>query len=346
LSTADVDNDSTVDVTYRWDALGRRVFRDDGTTASVYVQSGQQTIADYTSGAASSSPTYKYVYGSYIDEPVLRKGTGGDRYYHRTNQYSINALTDALGSIVERYTYDAYGGLSIFDGSGTARTSSAESNRYSYTGREWDGDLNLYHYRARMYDPVAGRFLARDPIGFDGSMWHLYEYAKSQPPVLTDPTGLSPPIIAPPPTITPPPTINPGALPPGIGGTGPIEIPDRLRKCPKPKIPKTKIIKRCVRIGGRAFLVVSVFVEGVLIGKSIGDECFPRIPVDSDRLPPNKPQKQDCCVYECLRINTETGEDEIYELQVTVRRGLPCPNLSRLFCGAKARYSGPCAQFN
>ncbi|WP_230777177.1 RHS repeat domain-containing protein, partial [Roseiconus lacunae] len=58
MSSADTDSDGNADVTYQFDALGRRVGRDDGTTASVYVQCGQQTIADYTSGTAASSPTY------------------------------------------------------------------------------------------------------------------------------------------------------------------------------------------------------------------------------------------------------------------------------------------------
>ncbi|TWU48209.1 hypothetical protein [Rubripirellula reticaptiva] len=35
---ADIDNDATDDLTYQWDALLRRVRRDDGTTASSYVQ--------------------------------------------------------------------------------------------------------------------------------------------------------------------------------------------------------------------------------------------------------------------------------------------------------------------
>lgn len=170
-----MDNDSTADVTYEWDALGRRVSRDDGTTVSVYVQSGQQTIADYTSGTAATSPTYTYVYASYIDEPVVRDGTGGLRYYHRGQQYSVTALTDSSGGIVERYAYDAYGNLSVFDGSGTARTTTAEGNRYTYTGREYDDVLDLYHYRARMYDSIAGRFCSRDPIGHGKrtlSLWY------------------------------------------------------------------------------------------------------------------------------------------------------------------------------
>ena len=165
LSTADIGNDSTVDVTYKWDALGRRVFRDDGTTAIVYVQSGQQTIADYVAGTAASSPKYRYVYASYIDEPVLRyePAASQSRYYHRNQQYSIIALTDGVGAIQERYAYSAYGELTVLDGSGTVQSGS--DNRYTYTGREWDSELELYHYRARMYDPVAGRFWAVIRLG-------------------------------------------------------------------------------------------------------------------------------------------------------------------------------------
>ena len=167
------------------------VARDDGTTNTVYVQNGQQTIADYTSGTAATSPTYTYVYASYIDEPVVRDGTGGLRFYHRTQQYSITALTDSSATIKERYAYDGYGNMSIFDGSGSARTSTSEGNRYTYTGREWDEELGLYHYRARMYDSLSGRFLGRDPIGFFGSKWALYHYVASQPLIFLDPRGLS-----------------------------------------------------------------------------------------------------------------------------------------------------------
>ncbi|TWT80045.1 tRNA(Glu)-specific nuclease WapA precursor [Planctomycetes bacterium CA13] len=190
LRGADTDNDGTDDVTYQFDALGRRVARDDGTTVTVFVQSGQQTIADYTSGAVASSPTYTYVYASYIDELVIRGGTGGLRYYHRGQQYSIIALTDGGGLVKERYAYDAYGTPTTLDAAGTALTTSAEDNRYTYTGREYDEALGLYHYRARMYDSGAGRFCSRDPIGFLGGSFGLY----SNVFVLgdTDPSGQNP----------------------------------------------------------------------------------------------------------------------------------------------------------
>ena len=109
LIAADTDNDSVDDIFYRFDALGRRVGRDDGTANVVYFQDGQQTLADYPAGTAAGSPTYTYVYASYIDEPVMRGGSGGLRYLHGNQQYSITALTDGSGSVVERYAYTAYG---------------------------------------------------------------------------------------------------------------------------------------------------------------------------------------------------------------------------------------------
>jgi hypothetical protein len=57
-------------------------------------------------GDAPSSPLYRYVYASYIDEPVVRKGagTGGTiHYFHRNQQYSITAVTTSTGIVAERY---------------------------------------------------------------------------------------------------------------------------------------------------------------------------------------------------------------------------------------------------
>ena len=73
---------------------------------------------------------------------------------------------------------------------------STNNNRYTYTGREWDAGLSLYHYRARMYDAVAGRFVSRDPVGFEGSQWNLFEYINSRSLVYLDPHGEAIPVAA------------------------------------------------------------------------------------------------------------------------------------------------------
>ena len=135
----------------------------------VFVQMDQPTIADYPVGVAASTPTYRYVYASYIDEPVVRKtaSTGGTRvYFHRNQQFSITSITTSAGAVTERYAYTAYGQPTILNASGTVLTSSAVGNRYTYTGREWDETLGLHHFRARWMSPLAGRFLGRDPIGY------------------------------------------------------------------------------------------------------------------------------------------------------------------------------------
>jgi len=113
--------------------------------------------------------------------------SNGKRCYQSNGQYSVTALTDTTGTISERYAYTAYGELTVFDGGGTVLGGSAYGNRYTYTGREWDGELGLFHYRARMYSPESGRFVSRDPIGYvaGDSLYRGYFVPDS-----TDPTGL------------------------------------------------------------------------------------------------------------------------------------------------------------
>ena len=80
---------------------------------------------------------------------------------------------------------------------GGAMTPSALSvsmlNPYCFTGRRLDfidtGNRQLYHYRARTYDPLHGRFNQRDPAGYVDGM-NLYEYVGSTPLGTTDPLGL------------------------------------------------------------------------------------------------------------------------------------------------------------
>jgi YD repeat-containing protein len=56
--------------------------------------------------------------------------------YVRNQLYSVVALSDDAGSVVERYTYTAYGQLGIHAPNGGARTETQHTNRYTYTGRE------------------------------------------------------------------------------------------------------------------------------------------------------------------------------------------------------------------
>jgi RHS repeat-associated protein len=96
-------------------------------------------------------------------------------------------ITDMNEAEVESYRYDPYGAVTITVG-GTPQSSDPLGNPRTYTGRFHDEETGLYYYRARYYSPVTGRFLERDPIGpFRNG--RLYEYCKSRPTVVLDPSG-------------------------------------------------------------------------------------------------------------------------------------------------------------
>lgn len=62
------------------------------------------------------------------------------------------------------------------------------SNPYLFTGREYDGEIDLYYYRARYYDYQRGRFIQADPLGYvDGP--NTYTYSKNNPINLVDASG-------------------------------------------------------------------------------------------------------------------------------------------------------------
>jgi len=186
MSGADTDSNPGNDTTFEYDALGRRVRKNNGTTNTVYALAGQQVIAEYASGTAPTSPAEQYVYGSYIDEPILKDGTGGSVYYSRNQQYSVTALSNSTGSVGERYAYDAYGDLNIFDAAGTLRASSAFNNAITYTGRRFDDESDLYYFRARCFDPRLGRFPGRDSLEYVDGMGIYGAYFGLQG---LDPTG-------------------------------------------------------------------------------------------------------------------------------------------------------------
>jgi RHS repeat-associated protein len=58
-----------------------------------------------------------------------------------------------------------------------------------YTGREYDVETDIHHYRARHYQSGMARFLTRDPIGYEGIEWNLYEYVAGVPLDKVDPRG-------------------------------------------------------------------------------------------------------------------------------------------------------------
>ena len=128
------------------------------------------TATNGTFLAAQPTDTQRqYAPGSYIDEVLAYMQTVGgntQRFYpHANHLYSVAALTDSTGAVVERYSYNAYGKQTITSATGAVRPKSAVGWDRGFTGYVADNETGLLHARARQYSPMLGRFIGRNQFG-------------------------------------------------------------------------------------------------------------------------------------------------------------------------------------
>jgi RHS repeat-associated protein len=165
-------------VNFKYDPFGRRIYKSSSSATSVYAYDGYNLVEE---SGSTGTATARYTMGLSIDEPLaVLQGTTTD-YYQADGLGSITSLSNSSGANAQTYTYDSFGNLTASTGSLT--------NRYRYTGREFDTETSLYYYRARYFDPNPGRFLAEDPEGLNAGV-NFYAYALNNPATYTDPFGL------------------------------------------------------------------------------------------------------------------------------------------------------------
>jgi len=70
----------------------------------------------------------------------------------------------------------------------SAGATSAYGNPYLFTGQRLDSESGLYYYKNRYYSTSQGRFISRDPIGYEGGI-NLYAYTYNSPVIHFDPDG-------------------------------------------------------------------------------------------------------------------------------------------------------------
>jgi RHS repeat-associated protein len=116
-------------------------------------------------------------------------------YYLTDANMNVTALVDTSGAVVERYVYEPYGAVTFHQadwqktqlGQETPGTLSAYANDILYSGYRRDAETGLYDARNRVYHPLLGRWLQRDPLGYVDGM-SLYEYCGGGPMGATDPS--------------------------------------------------------------------------------------------------------------------------------------------------------------
>ena len=188
--------------THRYDGLNRRIQKTIEGAPDVtydYYYSGYQVVEVHENGD-DVYPLEQYVWDiRYVHSPVLRwrdEGTDGQDietlYYCNDANFNVTALIATDGTPVERYVYDPYGKCTIMEPDWTdpVEWEDSKKNEILFTGHRLDNESGLYYAGARYYDPVLGRWISWDWIGYADGM-NLCEYVGSSPCGRVDPKGES-----------------------------------------------------------------------------------------------------------------------------------------------------------
>jgi RHS repeat-associated protein len=185
----------TSSVAYTYDPFNQlvhRSFDDDAAgphaaTDTFYSYEHGQVAIQFD-GPDVSNLSHRYLWGPAVDQLLADENVGGPLYW---------TLADQLGSIRDLATHDSTNGTLIANhrkydafGNVVSETTAALHEVFGFTGRQFDAATGLQYNLNRWYDPLTGRWISEDPIGFQGDSINLYRYADNTPTGGIDPDGL------------------------------------------------------------------------------------------------------------------------------------------------------------
>ena len=165
------------EVRFGYDALGRRIRKQTDASETRFVWDGDVVLHELS----STEGTTTWFFEPETQVPVAKE--------HEGKRWTI--LTDHLGTPTE--AFDEAGQLAWrmqLDAFGVGKPDVAlTSCPWRWPGQFEDPETGLYYNRFRYYDPQAGTYVSRDPIGLLGGT-NPYEYVPD-PFLWEDPFGLA-----------------------------------------------------------------------------------------------------------------------------------------------------------
>ena len=182
----DMDNQLKAfeNVSFEYDALGRRIVKSSNNQTTIFIHDGKQVIEEYSDLGNGPQLKQSYVYGTYVDDVVakiLPTNTPTIHFYHTDRQYNVRGLSDnsPTPQILELYAYSVYGKRTILSPQGSILPNTSCDNYYGFTGRYLDLETNLWYFRSRYFSDELGRFISEDEMGFiDGFNKYAAHFAQ------------------------------------------------------------------------------------------------------------------------------------------------------------------------
>ena len=165
---------------YVYDVFDRRIAVTVNGATLYTVYDGDNAWADYN---ASGAVQARYLFGDNTDEIIARWQPGTGTAWYLTDQLgTVRDIINAGGQVIDHIDYSAVRRRPLGNQPGLWRPLQVHRRKY-------DAGTGLYYFRGRYYDPVQGRFLNEDPLGFLAGDANLYRYIGNQPTAGTDPFG-------------------------------------------------------------------------------------------------------------------------------------------------------------
>jgi RHS repeat-associated protein len=186
---------STAGVTYTYDGDGKRVQKSNGKL--YWYGMGSDPMVE-TDASGNNPVEYIFFGGKRI---ARRDSAGAVSYYFADHLGTSRIVSNATGTVQDDSDFYPFGMERPY--------LSSSGNNYKFTGQERDSESGLDNFKARFDSSSLGRFMSPDPLGW--LVWHrrsdsqerqfeayisdpknlnLYTYARNNPLVYIDPTGL------------------------------------------------------------------------------------------------------------------------------------------------------------
>ena len=149
-----------LNVSYSYNSDGLRVSKTVNGVKTEYVWDGSSLI-----GQKTGNNVLVYLYAA--DGLAGFQYNGVNYYYLKNGQGDVIGILNSSGTLVAKYTYDAWGNLlSVIDATGADKSADSafigNINPVRYRSYYYDTETGLYYLQSRYYDPEVGRFVNAD----------------------------------------------------------------------------------------------------------------------------------------------------------------------------------------